>query len=98
MIQSYIHIEIIFADKGGKDLIARRAITAFALFFALTGSVYPGVVIHFLHNTVSFLAADMSQGQEIAVVVIQTILLIAYMAYMLYAWKREINETGSNKF
>ena len=37
MIQSYIHIEITFADKGGKDLIARRAITAFALFFHFNG-------------------------------------------------------------
>ena len=44
MIQSYIHIEIIFVDKGGKDLIARRAITAFALFFALLllGSPFQG--------------------------------------------------------
>ncbi|MCH3972984.1 MAG: CPBP family intramembrane metalloprotease [Oscillospiraceae bacterium] len=54
-----------------------------AIIFIRLESIYPCIFLHFLHDFCSWIGNDVDSNMEIVLVTIQTIVLLAYMIYLI---------------
>lgn len=55
----------------------------FALMFAVSGSLWPCVITHFLHDFFVYITKDGTPQQQMIIAAVQTILLIVYMIILM---------------
>lgn len=68
---------------------------AFAQIYLLTKSVLPGIIIHALHDLCSFIGNDLTSEVNLALGVVQTVIMLAFITAAYFRIKELL--TNSNK-
>lgn len=61
----------------------------FAYIFIITESIWPCVIIHFLHDFCSFIGNDLSESTNIILGAVQTVVIVIYFILLFYTYRRE---------
>lgn len=62
---------------------------AFAQIYLLTRSILPGIVIHAFHDFCSFIGNDVSGEVNLAIGIVQTVIILAFIAAVHFRIKNQ---------
>ena len=60
---------------------------AFAQIYLLTKSILPGIIIHAFHDFCSFIASDVSGEVDLAIGIVQTVIILAFIVVVHFSIK-----------